>query len=48
MAEIRFLLVMRRGTRGVFIGGFPSRYRAVLVAENLEWDESWKAIIVEV
>lgn len=44
----KFELSMVRGKRRVYIGAFPSRYRAENVACNLEWDPSWKAEIKEI
>ncbi|MFP3898189.1 MAG: hypothetical protein ACLFVD_02650 [Dehalococcoidia bacterium] len=41
-----FCLIMRRGKRFVFIGLFPSEYRATVVACNLEWC-GWTGIIQE-
>ena len=40
-----YSLTMIRGKRSVFIGLFPSQYRARVVEANLEWEPSWKAII---
>lgn len=42
-----YRLTMKRGIRSVFIGLFPSMYRAENVAFNLEWDGSWKPIIIK-
>ena len=39
-----FCLTMIRGKRSVFIGLFPSEYRATVVACNLEWC-GWTGII---
>jgi len=39
---IKILLFMVRGKRKIFIGGFPSRYRAGVIFENLEWDSAWR------
>ena len=43
--KITVLLFMKRGKRLIFIGGFPSKYRASVVYEGLEWDGSWKPIL---
>jgi len=43
--KIEYLLTMKRGKRKVFIGGFPSLYRARVVYHALEWDGSWKPVI---
>ena len=40
-----YSLTMQRGKRSVFIGLFPSLYRATVIEVNLEWDPSWKPII---
>ena len=40
-----YSLTMVRGKRSVFIGLFPSLYRAEVVECNLEWEPSWKAVI---
>ena len=37
-------LDMKRGARKVFIGYFPSYYRAEVVACRLEWNECWKPV----
>jgi hypothetical protein len=42
-----YSLTMVRGKRSVFIGLFPSLYRAEVVECNLEWSPSWKPIIEE-
>lgn len=45
-----YSLTMKRGNkrpRYVFIGLFPSLYRAHVVECNLEWEPSWKPIIEE-
>jgi hypothetical protein len=38
-------LIMQRGKKSVFIGLFPSVYRAEVVQCNLEWCPSWKPVI---
>ena len=40
-----YSLTMVRGKRSVFIGLFPSLYRAEVVECNLEWEPSWKPLI---
>ncbi len=40
-----YSLTMVRGKRSVFIGLFPSLYRAEVVECNLEWCPSWKPVI---
>jgi hypothetical protein len=42
-----YSLTMVRGKRSVFIGLFPSTYRAEVVECNLEWEPSWKPVIEE-
>ncbi len=42
-----YSLTMVRGKRSVFIGLFPSLYRAEVVECNLEWEPSWKPLIEE-
>jgi hypothetical protein len=42
-----YSLTMVRGKRSVFIGLFPSLYRANAVECNLEWDPCWKPVIEE-
>ena len=42
-----YSLTMQRGKKAVFIGLFPSLYRAEVVECNLEWSPSWKPIIEE-
>ena len=42
-----YSLTMVRGKRSVFIGLFPSLYRAEVVECNLEWEPSWKPVIEE-
>jgi hypothetical protein len=42
-----YSLTMKRGRRSVFIGLFPSLYRANVVECNLEWESSWKPVIEE-
>ena len=38
-------LHMVRGRRVVYIGLFPTTYRAHLVADLLEWSRSWTPVI---
>ena len=40
-----YSLTMIRGKRSVFIGLFPSLYRAEVAECNLEWEPSWKPLI---
>ena len=40
-----YSLTMIRGKKAVFIGLFPSLYRAEVVECNLEWSPCWKPII---
>jgi hypothetical protein len=40
-----YSLTMQRGKKAVFIGLFPSLYRAEVVECNLEWSPSWKPVI---
>jgi len=40
-----YSLTMHRGKRSVFIGLFPTKYRALVIEANLEWDPSWKPVI---
>ena len=40
-----YSLTMVRGKKAVFIGLFPSLYRAEVVECNLEWQSSWKPLI---
>ena len=42
-----FSLTMVRGKKAVFIGLFPSLYRATVVECNLEWSPCWKPVIEE-
>ena len=42
-----YSLTMKRGKRSVFIGLFPSLYRAQVVECNLEWCPCWKPVIEE-
>jgi hypothetical protein len=42
-----YSLTMVRGKKAVFIGLFPSLYRAEVVECNLEWEPSWKPVIEE-
>ena len=42
-----YSLTMVRGKKAVFIGLFPSLYRANVVECNLEWEPSWKPVIEE-
>lgn len=43
-----FSLNMRRGKRIVFIGTFPSKYRASQIGCILDWDPSWKPVIEKI
>ena len=46
--KMKYRLTMKRGKRMVVIGEFPNLYRVDLIVCLLDWDESWKPIIVEI
>ncbi len=43
---MKYRLTMKRGRREVVIGEFPNMYRVDLIICLLDWDGSWKPIIV--
>jgi len=45
---MKFRLYMKRGKRAVLIGEFPNRNRAGQISVILEWDGSWKPLIIEI
>ena len=44
----QYSLTMIRGARAVYIGLFPSAYRARTVAFRLGWNQSWQPFIAKV
>lgn len=45
---MKYRLTMERGKRSVVIGEFPNMYRVDLIVCLLDWDGSWKPIIVKI